>query len=271
MRKRRFIHGIGLATGLLLVLPGSVGAATNGESVAATQPYPLKDSTRFVVQGRRDAAAAGRNGNSCRMPRASLSLARHERAIELRQLSLNPRSCRATYERGVPPRSAEGSAREKPQSGDARSVGSEGVRALARGYQWSGYAKAWYFDRRTRRVVNSVRSGADWNSNGACIGTNNAWFRNFAYRSTGWFKVSHRWSFVNDVCKYVISSTNAHFRDRNFTGCSDGPVVDTYYSRVRFVGYPNGNQRASRTSRVEPSCAGRLTANLAIYRGPPPG
>ena len=273
MRKGRVIRaGAAVATGLLLALAGPAGAATSRDAVTAKQPYPLKDATRFVVQGRRDGVgAAGRDGVRCRMPRATLSLAPRERAIELRELSFNQRTCRATYERGVPPRSAEGPAPEKPRSGEAKRAGDggAGVHALARGFRYSGYAKAWYWDFRDRKVVNSVRSGADWNG-GRCVGANNTWFRNFADRSTGWFQFSKRWSSVNDACSYVISSTNAHFRDRNFTGCSDGPAVDTFFSRVRFVGYPNGGQKASRSSRVEPSCTRRLRAYFALYRGQAP-
>ena len=273
MKKGRIVlAGAAMATALLLALAGPGGAATSRDAVTAKQPYPLKDATRLVVQGRRDGVgAAGRDGVRCRMPRATLSLAPRERAIELRELSFNQRTCRATYERGVPPRSAEGPAPEKPRSGEAKRAGDAGagVHAAARGYRYSGYAKAWYWDVRARRVVNSVRSGADWNG-GRCVGANNTWFRNFADRSTGWFQFSKRWSSVNDACSYVISSTNAHFRDRNFTGCSDGPAVDTFFSRVRFVGYPNGGQKASRSSRVEPSCRYRLSARFALYRGQAP-
>lgn len=273
MNRERVIGCAAVAAGLLLVHAGPAAGATSTETAAAQQPYALEDAKRFVVQGRRDVSAAGDGLSGCRLPRASLSLAPHERAVELRQLSLNPRTCRATFERGVPPRWA----RDRALEGELQDEGSRrgrsaggGVGALASGYRWSGYAKAWYWDRRSRRVVNSVRSGADWNSSGACIGTNNVWFRNFADTATGWFQVSRRWSYVNNACDHVISSTDARFRDRRFTGCSDGPVVDTHYRRVRFVGYPNGGQRASRTSRVEPSCRNRLTAYFALYRGQAP-
>jgi hypothetical protein len=274
MKKLQVIRVGAVAMGLLFAPAGSAGAATSPEAVGATQPYPLENAKRFVVQGRRvGASAASRERAACRMPRTSLSLAPHERAIVLRELSLDQRTCRATYERGVPPGETELPVPGKRQQPGAVQVGdanaSAGASASASTYRYSGYAKAWYWDRRNDRVINSVRSGASWNG-GACIGANNTWFRNFADTATGWFQVSKRWSNVNDVCAYLISSTNASFRDRRFTGCSDGPVVDAFYSRVRFVGYPDGGQKASKSSRVEPSCSTRLTAWFALYRGQPP-
>ncbi len=271
MTKGRLIRGLGLATGLLLALAGSAQAGKHGDVVKVRQPYPLADATRFVVQGRQGEVAARSRGTrraDCRMPRPSLYLAPRQRAIELRQLSLNVRTCRATFERGVPPTWADGSSSEKPQSAGSRrgGGGAAGVQAAARGYRWGGYSRAWYRDSRTGKVVTEIRSGADWNSSGGCIGANNAWFRTFADTSTGWFHVSRRWSFINDTCDYVISSTNAHFRDRRFTGCSGGPVVDSYYNKARFVGYPNGGMKGSRTSRTEPSCKDVLIAHLALYR-----
>jgi hypothetical protein len=269
----RVIRGAAVATGLLLALTAPAGAATGNDQVRAREPYPLKDAARFAVQGRPERAAA-RSGEDtrCRMPRISLSLAPHERAVEVREVSFDPRKCRATFARGVPPRSSERLAGGESRVDSAERAGAAGtgVQALATGYQYSGYAKAWYWDRRAGRVVNSVRSGADWNSTGSCIGTTNVWFRTFAHRGSGWFQVSRDWSFVNEACEHVVSSTDAHFRDRVFKGCSDGPRLDAYYTDVRFNGFPNGGQTASRTSRVEPSCPQRLTAYFALYRGQPP-
>lgn len=271
MRKGSLIRGLGLATGVLLAFAGSAGADTQGDVVKVRQPYPLGDSTRFVVQGRQDGVGASSEGTrrtNCKVPQPSLSLAPRERAIELRQLSLNLRTCRATFERGVPPRSAERSASIQPQSAGARRGGGRpsGVSSLADGYRWSGYGRAWYRDARNGRVVTEVKSGADWNSSGACVGANYTWFRTSAHTASGWLGVSDRWSFLNNACDRVVSSTNAHFRDRNFKGCSGGPVVDSYYKRVRFVGYPNGGIRGSRTSYNEPSCKNVLIAYFALYR-----
>jgi hypothetical protein len=271
MTKGTLIRTLGLATGLLLALAASAQAATPSDGANLQQPYPLTDATRFVVQGRQDGVAANGDGTrrpNCRMPQPSLSLAPRERAIELRQLSFNPRTCRATFERGVPPRSSQRPPSEKPQSAGAKRAGGSaaGVNSLVTGYRWSGYGRAWYRDSRTGKVVNEVNSGADWNRNGGCIGTNNIWFSNYASTATGWFEVSRRWSYVNRNCDYLVSSTNAHFRDRRFTGCSGGPAVDAYYSRVRFVGYPNGGIKGSRSSRIEPSCKDTLIAYFALYR-----
>lgn len=272
MTKGRITYGLGLCAGLLLSLAGSAQADKHGDVVKYRHAYPLADSTRSVVQGRQVAVAASRGEPrrpSCRLPRASVSLAPHERAIEYRQLSINLRTCRATFERGVPPPGREGSPSEKPQSAGAkRGQGGRaaGVQSAAREYDFWGYSKAWYTDARTGRILNSVRSGADWNTSGGCVDASRVWFRTFADRFTGWFEVSHRWSYINTRCRYVISSTNAHFRDRNFSGCSDGPMVDTFYSRVRFVGYANGNMRGSRTSWSEPSCYPVLVSHLALYR-----
>ena len=222
MTKGRIIHCLGLSAGLLLALSGSAQADTHGDVVKSRQPYPLAEAKRSVVQGQRVGVAARgaeRRRPSCRMPRASLSLARGERAIELRQVSINLRTCRATFERGVPPKWTEDSSSEKPQSAGAnRGEGGRatGVHSAAREYAFGGYSKAWYTDARTGGGVTSVRSGADWNTSGGCIGTNNAWFRTWAHTATGWFEVSRRWSRLNTRCNYIISSTNAHFRDRQF-------------------------------------------------------
>jgi hypothetical protein len=270
MRTRTLARSLGVATMATLALAGSAQAESGSDVVKVRQPYPLADATRFVVQGERAgaAAAAGAPGANCRMPRPSLSLAPRERAIELRQLSLNPRTCRATFERGVPPKGAEGPVDDKPQSaGSRRSAGpSGGVSAQANGYRYSGYGRAWYRDARNGKIVTAVRSGADWNTSGACIGASNVWFRNSADTASGWDEVSHRWSYINNRCDYVVSSTNAHFRDPSFTGCSGGPQVDSFYNRVRFVGYPNGGIRGSRTSWNEPSCKNVLIAYFALYR-----
>jgi hypothetical protein len=116
-------------------------------------------------------------------------------------------------------------------------------------------------------VVTEVNSGADWNPKGNCIGTNNIWFANYASTHTGWSEVSHDWAYLNTRCDYLVSRTDAHFRDRNFSGCSGGgPVLDSYYRRVRFVGYPNGGIKGSRSSRNEPSCQNVLYAYFALYR-----
>ena len=271
MTKGRLIRTLGLATGMSLALAASAQAATPSDGAQFRQPYPLSDTTRFAVQGRQDGVAASGDGTrraNCRLPRPTLSLAPRERAIELRQLSFNPRTCRAVFERGVPPRSARRSVDEKPQSAGAKRRGAAagGVSSLANGYRYSGYSRAWYRDARTGRVVTEVKSGADWNSNGRCVGANNTWFSNTANTASGWFEVSHRWSVLNTSCDYVISSTNAHFRDRRFTGCSGGPQVDSYYNRVRFVGYPNGGIKGSRSSHNEPSCKNTLIAYFALYR-----
>ncbi|MDQ4072407.1 MAG: hypothetical protein M3088_05975, partial [Actinomycetota bacterium] len=101
MTKGRIIYGLGLSAGLLLVLAGPAQADKHGDVIKYRHAYPLEDATRSVVQGRQ-VSAAGRNAEtrpSCRLPGASVSLARHERAIELRQLSINLRTCRATFER----------------------------------------------------------------------------------------------------------------------------------------------------------------------------
>lgn len=269
MTKGRIIQGLGLSVGLLLALAGS--AQADGHVIKYRQPYPLADSTRSVVQGhqvRAAARSAETRRPSCRMPEASVSLARHERSIEYRQLSINLRTCRAVFERGIPPNGTKSSSPQKPQSSAAdRGQGggrATDVRSAAR-YAFGGYSRAWYTDARTGRILNHVISGADWNRAGACIGTNLAWFRTWTDAATGWFKVSHRWSFINDRCSSIVSSTNAHFRDRNFTGCSE-PVVNTHYSRVRFVGYPNGNMKGSRTSWTDPSCYPLLVAHLALHR-----
>lgn len=268
MTKGRRIRTLGLATGLSLALAGSAQAATPNDGAEFRQPYPLKDATRFVVQGRQEGVSASGEATrrtNCRVPQPSLSLAPDQRAIELRQVSLNPRTCRATFERGVPPRSAQPSASAKPQSAGSKRGGT-GVSSLATSYRWGGWGRAWYRDSRTGKVVNEVNSGADWNRSGSCIGTNNIWFSNYASTATGWFEVSHRWSYVNRNCDYLISSTNAHFRDRRFSGCSGGPAVDAYYRRVRFVGYPNGGIKGSRSSNIEPSCKNTLIAYFALYR-----
>lgn len=271
MNNRGLIRELGLATALVLAFAGSGQAAESADTFRADQPYPLSDATRFVVQGRKEGPAASsdeRRGTDCRVPQPSLSLAPRERAVELRQLSLNPRTCRATFERGVPPRSARRSASAEPQSaGAARGEGTAGgVGTLGDGYRFGGWGRAWYRDARTGKVVTEVNSGADWNSKGGCVGTNNIWFSNYASTRTGWFEVSHKWSYLNTRCDYVVSRTDAHFRDRNFTGCSDGPVVDSLYRRVRFVGYANGGISGSRTSRNEPSCKNVLIAYFALYR-----
>lgn len=269
MTKGRLIRGLGLTTGLLLALAGSAQAGTQSDVVKFRQPYPLADSSRLVVQGERanaGASSAQSRGADCRLPRPSLSLAPRERAVELRQISLNARTCRATFERGVPPKGSDGSFEGKPQSGARRETGGTGVQALANGYRFSGYGRAWYRDARNGKIVSAVRSGADWNTTGACVGANNTWFRNSADTASGWFEVSHRWSYINNRCEFVLSSTNAHFRDPQFTGCSGGPAVDSYYSRVRFLGYPNGGIRGSRSSYNDPSCKNVLVAYFALYR-----
>ncbi len=268
MTKRTLTSRLIVGVGLLLACAGPAQAATDGDVVRFKQPYVLGDSTRIVVQGTPVRAAEERARPDCRLPRASLSLAPRERAIELRQLSLNLRTCRATFERGVPPKSVDTSVQKPQSSGQQQGdgAGSSGVSALADGYTWSGYSKAWYRDARTNRVVSAVRTGADWNTRGACVGANNVWYRTFADTTTGWFEVSRKWTYYNSTCEYVISSMDAHYRDRNFTGCSGGPTVNSYYSRVRFVGYPNGGLKGSRTSWNEPSCKDVLIAHFALYR-----
>jgi len=267
MTKRKLIRNLGLATGLLLAFAGSAQADHKGDVVKAKTPYPLADATQFVVQGRRDGVAASSeraSGANCRVPQPSLSLAPRERAIEVREVSFNPRTCRTTFERGVPPRSAQPAASEKPQSAGASRAG--GVQSLANGYRYSGYGKAWYTDARTGKMVTSVESGADWNTSGGCIGANNTYFRNTASTATGWREVSHRWSFINKDCDQVVSSVNAHFRDTYFTGCPGAIRAESFYNKVRFVGLPNGGIKGSRGSRNEPSCKDTLIAYFALYR-----
>ncbi len=274
MTKGRIIHGLCLWAALLLTLTASAQADTRGDVVRYRHAYPLADATRSVVQGRQVGVAA-RSGEarrpSCRLPGASLSLAPRERAIELRQLSINLRTCRATFERGVPPKGTEGASSGRPQSAGADRGGggrATGVHTAARGYTWGGYSRAWTTDARTGRILSTVRSGADWSSSGGCIADDpNVWYRSIADTSTGWFHVMRpRWSVIDTRCSYVVSSVNADFRDRRFRGCSDGPVVDTHYRRVRFVGYPNGNIKGFRRSWNDPSCYPVLVSHLALYR-----
>jgi len=270
MTKGRISHGLGLCAGLLLALAGSAQADSRGDVIRFKQPYPLADAKRSVVQGR-SVAVAGRSPEarrrSCRLPGTTLSLDRDQRAIESRQLSINLRTCRATFERGVPPKGAEGSSSERTQSAESdRGEGGRaaGVQAAARQYNWGGYARAWYTDARTGRVLNAVRSSADW-TGGRCVGANDVGFRTFADTFTGWFQVWRRWSYINTECDYVVSSASARMRDRQFSGCSDGPVVDTLYSRVRFVGYPNGDAKGSRRGWSPPSCSRVLAVHFGLY------
>ena len=269
MTKGSLIRVLGLMTGILLALAGSAQAATpDGNEAQARQPYPLTDSTRFVVQGRREGVTASSDaarGANCVTPQPPLALAPRERAIEVREVAFDPRTCRTTYERGVPPRSSASSTLGKPQSAGSRTRAA-GVQTLANGYRFSGYGRAWYTDTRTGKRVTEVNSGADWNTGGGCVTANNVWFSNYASTTTGWREISHRWSYINRECDYVVSSTNAHFRDTYFTGCPSALKVDSYYTRVRFVGLPNGGMRGSRSSRNEPSCKDTLVAYFALYR-----
>ena len=198
MRNGTLIRGLGLTTGLMLALAGSAQAGTGGDP--PTQPYPLAHSTRVAVQGHHVAAGASSadRGSPCRMPATSLSLAPKERAVEMRQISFNPRTCRAVFERGVPPRWAKRPAAGKIQ-GQGRAAGpgaGSGVSTLAAGYTWGGFSSAYYKDRSTGRIYNLIEDGADWNSSRGCIGANSTWWRTAADTDTGWFRVSHSWSFV---------------------------------------------------------------------------
>ena len=263
MTRGTLTRTLGLAAGVMLAFTGSAQAAgTQGDTVTYDHPYALKDANRVVVKGTpagARAASRGSAGADCRLPEASLYLAPHQQAIELRPVSLNRRTCRAVFEKGVPPKSA------RPSASGRRSAG--GVQALSHQYRYGGYSRAWYQDRRNNnRVVNQVASGADWNVRNGCIGSNFPFFQNRAHSASGWFEVSHRWSKIDDVCRHIISSTNARFRDRNFTGCQGGPVVDAHYARVRFIGYPNGGIRGSRRSWIEPSCPNVLISYFALYR-----
>jgi hypothetical protein len=270
MRKGTLIRGLGLTAGLLLGLAGSAQAGTHGDVLTFKQPYPLSDSTRLEVQGRQvGAGAASVTRGQCRLPRATLSLAPHERAVELRQVALNRRTCRAVFERGVPPKSSRAQAAGAQESAGSRRAGGSGAQALATSPTWGGWSSAWYRDRRRGRIVSRVQSGADWTAKGGCIDASNTWFRNQADKSSGWNEVSHRWSKINDRCEFVVSSTNAHFRDQRFRGCGGSStirVVDSFYNRVRFVGYPDGRIRGSKSSWNEPSCKDVLIAYYALYR-----
>ena len=270
MTKGRIFHGLGLCAGLLLALAGSAQAGTNRDVIRFKHAYPLAEAKRSVVQGRSVAVAARSpeaRRRSCQLPGATLSLPRHQRALESRQLSINLRTCRATFEQGVPPKGAEGSSSARTQSAESdRGEGGRAaeVQAAARQYNWGGYTRAWYTDARTGRVLNAVRSSAYW-TGGRCVGLNSVGYRTFADTFTGWSQLWRRWSYINTKCDYVVSSTSARFRDRQFSGCSEGPVVDTLYSRVRFVGYPNGDAKGTRTGWSPPGCAPNLVAHLGTY------
>jgi hypothetical protein len=270
MNKGNLIRSLTIGTGLLLALAVPAQAGSDRDVVQFRQPYPLANAKRVAVQGRHvGVGASSARGTDCRFPPASLSLAPRERAVELREVALNRRTCRAVFERGVPPRWARGGPQSKEQatSGDKRRRGTaSGVQTLATAPQWSGYSRAWYRDARTGKVVTQVKDGADWNTRNGCVSGSNLWFLNSADKPGGWFEVSHRWSIVNNICRYVLSSVNAHFRNNSFTGCSGGPPVDTFYSRVRFIGYADGNIRGSKSSWNDPSCKDVLIAYYALYR-----
>jgi len=228
------------------------------------------------VQGRHSGEARSSAAgplSDCKFPSVNLSLEPHQRAVEAREVARNLRTCRAVFERGVPPKSSRASSSLKPVSAGSRRSGGgagTGVQALSTGETWGGWSAAWYRKRyssgRLSSKLTQVQSGADWTAANGCIDASNTWFRNSAHLESGWREISHRWSKINGICDYVVSSTNAHFRDDHFTGCSSGPAVDTYYSRVRFVGYPDGRIRGSRSSWNEPSCYGVLIAYYALYR-----
>lgn len=268
MRTARLIGTLGLALGLLLALAASAQAAVRGDVITYDHRYNLKDPTRIVVQGRPVGAAAANRGRACEISGPPLTLAPKESAAELRQISLNRRTCRAVFERGEPPSWTREQGLKAGKQTSRSSRGTDGgAQALHHQYRWGGFTRAWYQDARNGRIVNQVFSGADWNTTrSGCIGSNFPFFQNRVHAASGWFEVSHRWSRIDDVCRYIISSTNSHFRDNNFSGCSGGPRVDAIYTRVRFVGYPNGGIRGSRTSRIEPSCKDVLIAYVALYR-----
>ena len=276
MTKGRLIRALGLAAGLVLALAGSAQAGPHGDVLTVKHPYSLADSTRFEVQGRHSgeapSSARGRLSD-CEFPAVNLSLKPREQAVEAREVARNLRTCRAVFERGVPPKWSRSSSFAKPVSAGSRQSDGDagtGVQSLSTAPTWGGWSAAWYRKRYSSGSLSSkltqVESGADWTSRGGCIDATNTWFRNSAHLSSGWREISHRWSKINDICDYVVSSTNAHFRDDNFTGCSGGPAVDTYYNRVRFVGYPDGSIKGSKSSWNEPSCYGVLIAYYALYR-----
>lgn len=300
MAKGTAVRALSAGVGLLLIFAGPAQAGMHGDVMKFPEKYPLKKAKRIAVDGSRvdgsrvSTLARVQRRPGCRLPAGSLSLNRGERAVELRQLSLNLRTCRAVFERGVPPRSViEKSAPPKQKAASVKGKGTSGssqrgqgvlgrgVSAASRwyptmgsagpapGYRYGGYVKAFWEDPAGINV-NTVWDGADWNvspRNRRCIGRNHTWQRYQWYRRSWWRRPVNRSSWTNSICRYVMSGSYARFFNDGF--CAGADTFATY-DPVRFYGFPNGHETARYRTWVTGSvCRRALRFNLVIVRSRP--
>jgi hypothetical protein len=239
-------------SGVASVVAACSVSAAGADPVTWTPGYALGDSHQFTVQGAPD----GTGG--CVMPSGKMKLPSGQSAIEQREIALDPATCAATFEEGVPPADeVTGDAlRETPATGygstaqanvRAPSATAQAARvrhrvvAHAASYIYtSGQEKDWWEDP-AGIDVNKTISHVSFYYGGGCVHNPvNWWGEWFWYTTSGWSLVSNS-NYGDASCSLAYSSSWGHMH--NWAFCA--AWVDSYYDRTIVNGNPDGGLWAS--------------------------
>ena len=262
----RHVMGVIVKRGLLstaaLALLGSITTteAAVAKIVTFPQKYALHNSTYATVQGTVD------SHGGCVFPGGAMTVTPAQAAVEMRETSINTKTCTATIEKGVPPNGARslvaGTSATVKNAGQRRGIinpflGAPAQRTTLRATYGSssGYEKDWWEDP-LGIDVNKTISHLSFQYDGRCIRKASWYGEKFLFSTSGWTLTSwNNRGYFN--CGSAYSTSYAHFHNGKF--CA-GASVDTYYDRTMVSGWPDGTLHASwRSYNVGPRCKSLLS------------
>jgi hypothetical protein len=211
-------------------------------------PKPLKEATKSVLQGTRNA------DGSCHYDYPEVAVPRGETAVEVRDLGIDHGRCRKLIEQGIPTEEpgppGEGE-KQITEAFDDSTATTETSVALAATSTASGYNWTWWEDVLGIKMTQD-RTNISWSYNGSCAltgSTSGEW--SWAY-GTGWSIVSYSGS-EYETCSYYRGTTVSKFKNTSF--CWPLPTVYTYYYYVRAYGQENGTITGTRSTDSVDECA----------------
>jgi hypothetical protein len=245
MRTRRTI-GIAAVLALAATTQGAAPATASRSTArypAAGSLAPLRNATRSLVHGTRTAYG-------CDFAVPTLRLARHEKAVETRQVMVDLGTCTTIWETGTPTQPDDGTSmltvvakttRKSPLQRHGKSTDPVANPAGV----GSGYEKGWITDI-PGLTVNSVQSNLSWSWNGSCT-TGGSGTTDYFWRSgTGWSAPYNNSSTLYPSCSIQRVGSTADFVNNGF--CPSPWSVWAYYRDITVTGWYNGTLTGAVTS-----------------------
>lgn len=236
-----------LATGAvgfaLLSVPNAIGQVQTYK-----QAYPLASSHAYSLHGTKSAdgscafpgAVPGASSASAPAP---LVLAPGQKAVEVRQTSLDESTCTTTMQQGTPPASALQSPSAnamQEKSGPAAGATASGLSATAaRAAAANRYSKGYvttFFEDPVNIDVTKVNDGIAFNYNGTCVTYGSQAYDYYGYTTSGWGLNGDNFR-TSTTCDLEAASSYALFANGAF--CFPNRCYN-HYNRTSIHGHRDG-------------------------------